>query len=407
MLLILYGAIAEMGLKSREYLNKIGFHTVEKLNYAVAPQMTTKYGTRNFVSEEEFMENTDSLFRYEVGGIRVGFNQRQISDAVCDKTDSLLTLSAKDISFLSEIKRVYADKVCLVYAYIDDATLRGIVYGLKDITDDEARVRLETGRDVKRGYLKFRSIFDHVVMYGGEDSEFDYESLYRQFDAIVGARTLDKTDGIRYADVLISSARRDREIYAQIRTALMKRGISVFDDGDIPAGEEPVSVISEAIQKAKIVIPVVTANSLSGKWVMAETRFTLESAEKNGTFILPVFEEGIDLDAAPVIKERLERLSCVFIENGEVENAAERLADRIYKLLSAEAELKAYAKRVDNYLFLKMHDQAKCWQEAHLGLCDEVFATSGGAFIDFEACLLSRIKLISILMDMRSYGEAL
>ena len=84
MLLILYGAIAEMGLKSRQHLMQSGFQLVEKYNYAVAPKLTTKYGTRNYVPEKEFYENTDSLFRYEVGGIKVGFNQKQISDAVCD-----------------------------------------------------------------------------------------------------------------------------------------------------------------------------------------------------------------------------------------------------------------------------------------------------------------------------------
>jgi len=89
MLLILYGAIAEMGLKSREYFKRSGFQIVEKYNYAVAPILTTKYGTRNYVSEEVFMENTDSLFRYEVGGIKVGFNQQQILDAVCDKVKTL------------------------------------------------------------------------------------------------------------------------------------------------------------------------------------------------------------------------------------------------------------------------------------------------------------------------------
>ena len=158
MLLILYGAIAEMGLKSRQHLMQSGFQLVEKYNYAVAPKLTTKYGTRNYVSEKEFYENTDSLFRYEVGGIKVGFNQKQISDAVCDKTNSLLTLSTKDISFLSEIKRVYGDKVCLIYAYIDDATLKSIIFSLDGITEDEAQVRLDTGRDVKQSYLQFKNI---------------------------------------------------------------------------------------------------------------------------------------------------------------------------------------------------------------------------------------------------------
>lgn len=59
------------------------------------------------------------------------------------------------------------------------------------------------------------------------------------------------------------------------------------------------------------------------------------------------------------------------------------------------------------YLCLKMYDQAKNWQQAHLELCDEVYSLSNGSFLDFEACLISRIKLVSILLDMRLFDEAL
>ena len=55
MLLILYGAIAEMGLKSRQHLMESGFQLVEKYNYAVAPKLTTQYGTRNYVSEKRVL----------------------------------------------------------------------------------------------------------------------------------------------------------------------------------------------------------------------------------------------------------------------------------------------------------------------------------------------------------------
>lgn len=407
MLLILYGAIAEMGLKSREYFKRSGFQTVEKYNYAVAPILTTKYGTRNYVSEEVFMENTDSLFRYEVGGIKVGFNQQQISDAVCDKVNSLLTLSTKDISFLSEIKRVYADKVCLVYTYIDDDTLKGIITRLENITEDEARVRYETGCDVKQSYLQYQHIFDHVVMYGGEESVFNYQSLYRQFDKIVCGKTLVNDEKVQYAEVFISSTRKDSDIYSKIRYALSRKGISVFDDSQLTAGSDWTEVIANAIQNAKIVIPVITNNALNSTWVMHETMYALENAEKTGALIVPVFEGGVNLDKVPDIEYRIATLSCEIIENGNVEDASDRLADKIHKLLSAEVNLKSYSRQVENYLCLKMYDQAKHWQEAHLALCDDVYATSKGAFIDFEACLLSRIKLISILLDMKLYEDAL
>ena len=406
MLLILYGATAEMGFKSREYLMRAGFQPVEKYNYAVAPALTTRYGTRNYVTEEVFLENTDSLFRYEVGGIRVGFNQQQISEAVCDKSNSLLTLSTKDIAFLSEIKRVYADQVCLVYAYIDDATLKGIIAEL-DITEDEARVRYQTGCDVKQGFLRYREFFDHVVMYGGEDSVFNYESLYRQFDSIIGAKCLPYEDVTQYADVFISCTRKDMACYEQIRRALIQRGVSVFDDTQIKFGSSLTDVIAGAIQNAKIVVPVITNHALNSTWVMHETRFALERAENNGTLILPVLDRAVSLDNVPVLKYTMAKLSCEIIADNDISAAADRLADKISKLLSAETSLQSYSKKVENYLCLKMYDQAKHWQEAHLCLCDEVFEASNGTFIDYEACLLSRMKLISILLDMKCCEEAM
>lgn len=407
MLLILYGTIAEMGFKCRSCLEQKGFRLVEKYNCATAPVLTSRYEARNYVSEDVFNEKTDSLFRYEVGGIKIGFNQKQISDAVCDKENGLLTLSTKDISFLSEIKRVYGDKVCLIYAYIDDATLRGIISGLDGITEDEAQVRLDTGRNVKQSYLQYKNIFDHVVIYGGEGSAFDYRNLYRQFDIIIDSSAMPKENKLHYADVFISCARLDSAIYSQIQTALNQRGVTVFDDTQLAAGTVWRDAIADAIKNAKIVVPVITDNSLSSKWVREEIWFALENSEKNGTLIIPVFDSNANLDKALAIKYSLGRLSGIIIEDGAVADASEKLAEKIHKLFTAEADLKALSKQVENYLCLKMYDQARDCQQAHLKLCDEVYSLSNGVFLDFEACLLSRIKLISILLDMRLFDEAL
>ncbi len=406
MLLVILGLITEMGYKSREYIKNAGFQFVKKYNYAVDPILTTQYGTRNFVSEEVFLENTDSLFRYEVGGIRIGFNQQQISDAVCDKTNCLLTLSTKDIAFLAEIKRVYAEKVCLVYAYIDDATLKAIISGL-DITENEARTRYELGCEIKRSYLQYHHIFDHVVIYGGEDSPFNFQSLYQQYDSIISAMNDGSKNSIQYADIFLSYIRKDSAIVSQIRETILQRGISVFDETQLSAGTDWNDAICAAIQNAKIVVPIITENALCSTSACKEITFAMENADKNGTLIVPVFEAGVNLDFAPDVKSKLETLSCVLIEKTDVAETSCRLADKIQKLMTAEIQLKSYSKQVENYLFLKMYEQARHWQEAHLNLCDEIFTISNGTFINLEACLLSRIKLISILQDMNLYETAL
>ena len=407
MLLVLYGGIAEMGFNSRRHLINAGFEFVEKLNYAVFPQLTTQYGNRNFVSEEVFLENTDSLFRYEVGGIRVGFNQWQIADAVCDKKNSLLTLSTGDISFLEEIKRVYGDKVRLIYAYIDDATLKGIISGLSNIDDTEAKVRFETGQAVKRGYVEYRHLFDYVVMYGGENSVFNYANLYRQFDRIVHEVLGEEEAAPRFGDVFISCAHKDEQLRGQLICALEQRGISVFCDSHMTLAADFGTNIEDAIRSAKVVVPVITENALSSPWVLQEIAFVAECGEKNGTLLMPVFEAGVDLDRAGEIKYLLATRSGVVIQNGDLDGAAEKLAQMVHTIFSAEANLKAYAKQVENCLCLAMYDQAKHWQEAHLELCDQAYAAGGDAFMDFEVCLLSRVKLISILLEMEEYEQAM
>ena len=407
MLLIVYGGIAEMGLKSREHLIKSGFHFVEKYNYSSAPQLTTQCGKRNYVSEQVFLENTDSLFRYEVGGIKIGFNRSQISDAVCDKTDCLLTLSTDDVSFLSsmrEIKRVYADKVRLVYVYIDDTTLNEIVGGLNGISKNEACIRLEIGNEIKSIYLKYRSLFDYVVMYGGERSVFDIQSLYRQYDDIIEQIFQRKKSTVSYADVFISYERKYKGIGDSIRASLIKKGISVFDENSIEYGDNWLESISCAIQNAKILIPVVTESSFKSEYVKRETELILDVAEKNGTLIVPVINGDVRF---PEHMSKMELLNCIIVENGNEDACIEALANKIYKMFSAEASLKMYSKQVDNCMFLCMYERAKYWQKMHFDLCKDVYEESNGAFVDNNTCLLSQLKLIDILIRMQSYTEAL
>lgn len=412
MLFILYGATGEMGYKSREYLKKNGFQAVDKYHYAVSPVLKTRYDARNFVSEEAFLDNTDSMFRYEVGGIMVGFSQQQISDAVCNKTNRLLPLSTRNlpvpfISALSEIKKIYGDSVCLVYTYIDDRTLQSVISRLDNVTEEEAKVRYEIGCDVKRNYLQYQHIFDHVLLYGGEDSLFNYQSLYTQIDHMLHTMSADKADDTHYGDVFVFYTQKDQDIYAQIHDELVCNGINVFWGSQNTVDHNWADSMARAIQNAKIVVPIITNNALSSSWVLEETNFAFECAEKNGTLIIPVFEEGVDLNQNADLERKMEFLNRIFISNNQVRAAATELADMIGNLLTAETTLKAFSRQVENYLCLKMYEQAEKCQVAYIALCDKVFAMSYGTFIDQEACLQARTKLISILLDMQQYGQAL
>ena len=56
---------------------------------------------------------------------------------------------------------------------------------------------------------------------------------------------------VQYAEVFISSTRKDSDIYSKIRYALSRKGISVFDDWQLTAGSDWTEAIANAIQNAK------------------------------------------------------------------------------------------------------------------------------------------------------------
>lgn len=407
MLLVLYGATAEPGFKSREYLNEAGFKLIEKYNYAKeTPKVSTIFGKRNFVSEEEFLMNTDSLFRYEVGGIQVGFNQRQIEDAVCDRTDSLLTLSTRDMSFLRRIKNVYEDKVCMVYFYIDDSTLASICENL-GVDEKESRLRFETGLEIKQCYVDNADIFDCTVMYGGENSVLNYQSVFKQYDTIIakirkGSKRARKA---KRKDVFVSYAGRDRRYGERIIKALEEKNISVFNEfEDVFAGDNYGEVIQNAISHAKIVAVIVSKNLLASNYVKMELKQTLRTAENGGTIVIPFFVDRVDCSDTDLEKlAYLPSINAFEYDDGE---DVRLLVSEIRFILEADETLKHYSEQAEKFHSLMMYDKVYDFRKAHSELCEELYRVSGGAAIDINACVISKIKLADALLDMGKPEEA-
>lgn len=406
MLVILYGATAEMGHKSRAYLEAKGFKKIDKIYFVPEKaKVTTLYDERNIVSESEFFEVTDSLFRYKIAGMIAGVNQELVSEAVHNKTNRLLTLSTDDINdvdFLARIKSVYEDNVCLIYTYIDDESLAKIISSL-NISDDEKNERLKIGQSVKESYLQYQQIFDYVVMYSGEGTSFDFNSLYRQFDGIID-KVFHQDEKLNYSDVFISFSQKDKMVYNRIKEGLNANGISVYDYRLIASGKEYMVAIREAIREAKIFVSVITENSLSSDWCMNEMQYSFECAEQYGTVLITVMEDLNDFERVPLfIREKSKKYASVIIEKDNFDE----VVNIVHKLFSAENQLKMYSKQIDDYLCLKMFEQAELLQRDCLKICDEVYSISRGTFISEEACVLSRIKLIDILLDMSLYNEAI
>lgn len=403
MLLILYGAVGKMGHESRLYLKNAGFPVLEKLNYAEKPpQLSTMYGTRNYVTREEFLENTDSLFRYEVGGIQVGFHQQQISDAVCDKEDVLLSLSTRDISFLKDIKRVYGDKVCLIYAYIDETTLENIVKALPDIQPQQVQARLEIGRDVKKCYQENIRMFDRVVIYGGEDSLFNMQSLLRQYDGIIQSLRSAKEKAVGQWDVFLSCAAADSPVAEQVTRELTQKGITVITPAETAKG-----TVDREIAQCKIFVPLITKNVMKSPFARQELHAAMTRAEQNGLVLLPLFADTPQTLAGDMLP--LATVSSIRAgEQGQdMAQAARALAEKVYDLLDGENRLQVLSRQVDNYIAVSIHSQAAQAQQKHVQLCDRLCAASNGTVVPVEQCKQSRVKLAGIYMDMGQPDQAL
>lgn len=408
MLLILYGATAEMGYISRKYLTESGFALIEKYSYAPQkPEITTFYGVRNYVDRDTFYENTDSLFRYETGGIRIGFNQQQISDAVCNKSNALLTLSASNTAFLAEIKRIYAENVCLIYAYLDDDTLKKTIGALPGISEEEVQKRIAIGADVKKNYANNPALFDRVVIYGGENSVFDTDNLLRQYRSIIDSVLVSSAEEKRYCDVFLTCSAKDRAVCEEIKSELSERGISVIFEEAAAFGADWAANIADAIQHAKAVVPVVTENALGSRSFSAELKASLAAATNYGTAVIPFYLNNSAAVADNELCKLLSAYSGIAATEEDVGQSAAELAERLKQRFSADSKLRELAVSADNYLCLKMYRQAKECQKAHMQLCDQIYKASDGAHIAAEACLLSRIKLASILLDMDLPKEAL
>ncbi len=407
MLFILYGTTSSVGYATMDFFEGKGINIVEKYTYAPAtPQLNTTNKARVFISREEFLEKTDSLFRYELGGIYYGFNQNDISDAVCDKKDSLLLIAASNLDFVSEIKRVYEEHVCIIYAHIDDITLEEIIRNRPNIKEDEVNVRLSIGKGVKSNYASHASLFDKVVIYSGENSFFNCENLCKQYEAIINSVKPQIKAEELHDDVFISYAREDKAICQMLVSELQNNGISVCYNANVTLAGEWKAQIKNLVQHAKVVILIVTKNSLKSLAVKEELIWAMSAASSNGTMVIP-FVSDDETNTGFQMIDSLPRLSGVTFNMSDIEAKANELINKIQTLFSWGEKLKSLSVKIEDYIQLKMFAKAIELQKEHSMLCDKAYARSNGQYIGIDACIMSRSKLARLFIECKQYEDAL
>lgn len=279
MLFILFGPTAKMGHDTRNYFKERGFEIIEKLNYIPEGNiMVTRHGTRTCVSKEE-VEMCD--FKYQNNGISVGFNKTQILDAVRGKKNCLLSLSSYTMDFIQQIKVAYGGYVTVIYTYIDQHTLTELTTAFDDITPEEIESRLTTGKYIKELYLKHQSVFDEVLIYGGENSQFDTESLYRQVDRMIERaeqreRQLNDRNYVElpYSGpkdyIFVSYSHADQEQVFPILATLQRNSCRVWYDEGIRGGDNWNSLLATKIADCSTFLLFSSANSAASDEVSYE-----------------------------------------------------------------------------------------------------------------------------------------
>lgn len=310
MLFVVLGAYGGIRDDFAKYFMNRGFTLVKKYSLKLGNfNPVAKFAPRDFLSEEEFNSSCDLSYEISELGIRVGFAQKQIIDAVRGVENALLTVSTTDIGFIRRLKDRYAGYVTTVFCYIDNHTLEStlcVTYG--DISDEQVMRRLNVGKAIKKLYSENIDLFDYTLVYDGEADSADMDKAYRQFDKMITLRKQRELyqNNLRYPSlpyegpepyIFISYAHRDRKEDSDrvnpILWKLQQNGFRVWYDDGLVTGMDWDRQISERIKGSSVFVLIMSEYAVASENVLAEANY----AKKHGKKIIIVNLDNTDIDS--------------------------------------------------------------------------------------------------------------
>ena len=291
MLAILFGSTVQMGKRSREYFQEKGFELIQKYHYVPEDFVLISRFDKRQADPLEKVQECD--FIYDNSGMLVGFKKEQIIDAVRGRKKCLLAVSSDTIDFIRQIKAAYGDYVTVIGTYIDNRTLRTMYEALPDISEREVERRLDLGLQIKKALLEDRKLFDYIVMYGGEDSEFNCDSLEIQYDYMLAwmDRLERELNNRMYVElpysgrenyIFVSYSHGDvRKVFPVLRK-LQLSGYRIWYDEGINGGENWRKIIASKIEdeKCRQFLLFSSERSTASDHVEAEVRWALKNRKK-------------------------------------------------------------------------------------------------------------------------------
>ncbi len=284
MLYILFGATANLLDVSKEYLmTKHKLEEIPKYHYHPkgADKSQFRHPVSNIVTKEELARICEYRYSIPCRGAdenrEVGFTNADIMDAVHGRRDCFITLSAVNVDFIRSIKAIYKGYVTTVCIFIDQMALEKLTEGVGPMSEEERARRLGIGRRIKEIFVNERDVFDEVVVYTGEDTMLNFDSLFAQYDFVIDKakrRQLALNDDsfveMPYEGaepfIFVSYARRDRDGDDRFDTALrilQNNRCRVWYDKGIPQGAEWEPMIRDKIHDSTIFLLFVSKNSTS------------------------------------------------------------------------------------------------------------------------------------------------
>lgn len=130
------------------------------------------------------------------------------------------------------------------------------------------------------------------------------------------------------ADVFISYAREDRERVGRIAQALEMRGVTVWFDDELLAGEAYSRRIQDELERAQCVLVVWSKRSVESRWVLDEARFALESSR-----VVPVFIDAVQM---PIGFRRLQGIELSDWNGDPQDPRARTLIDSVLHIVGGE-----------------------------------------------------------------------
>ena len=161
------------------------------------------------------------------------------------------------------------------------------------MTRDEISRRIETGKQIKRCLLEGRKIFDHIVIYGGENSIFNFDALSAQYEFVIEKAEKKEKElndkmyvEMPYAGredyIFVSYSHSDVELVFPILRKLQLAGCRIWYDEGINGGENWRKILASKIQSenCRDFLLFSSANSTKSRHVQAEVNAALNCDKK-------------------------------------------------------------------------------------------------------------------------------